>query len=363
MTLLLPILTAFLLAFFFLFRGKNEYNKTSNFLGLYFLLWAFTILFFFLSTEKLPWLNEKISEVIMLLFFVFLLAIPPTIYLHCVFLTRIHQKRYLKHYYVVFLLFFINVFSFIYMDSKKNLFMKEMSEKILMYSNYFALLFLFPLMSIYYLFLSISVFVKYKKEKYLDTTSPGIHPNKLLHFILGYVVFMIMLMISLSGILSRFFKISFELYSAAYFIYIAYISLKQEQFDLEVIIEQKEAKETDKYMSFFDGLEEKLDSIMKEEKPYLNAKLTLFQLAKKIGSNEKYLSLFLNSKYEMNFSTYINSYRIEEAKQLLLKKETANFTIETIANMAGFHSKSSFNIKFKNNTGLTPSEFKNKKGA
>ena len=97
---------------------------------------------------------------------------------------------------------------------------------------------------------------------------------------------------------------------------------------------------------------------MTTEKPFLDAKLTLNQLAKQIGSNEKYLSLFLNSKYEMNFSSYINSYRIEEAKLLLLQKETANFTIETIANMAGFHSKSSFNTCFKKAVGKTPSEFK-----
>lgn len=359
MSLLLPILTAFVLAFLFLFRGNGRQNKTSQFLGLYFLLWAFAISCFFLATEKLTWLPEKISEVIMLLFFVFLLAIPPTIYLYSAFLAGIRQNRNVKHYYVVFLLFFINAFSFLYMDSKKNLFMKEMSEKILTYSNYLALLFVFPLLSIYYLFLSISVFKTYKREKQLDPTSPGIHPDKLLHFILGYIIFMVLLLISLTGILPKFLKLSFELYSAAYFIYVGYISWKQEKLDFEVVQEQKEAKESETFAPFFVGLEEKLSAIMKEEKPFLDAKLTLNQLAKKIGSNEKYLSLFLNSKYEMNFATYINSYRIDEAKQLLVQKETANFTIETIANMAGFHSKSSFNSAFKKATGKTPSEFKN----
>jgi AraC-like DNA-binding protein len=358
MTLLIPILTAFILALLFLWRGKVKQNKTLQFLGLYFLLWSFAILCFFLATEKLSWLSEQISAIFILLFFVFLLAIPPTLYLYCSFLAEIRQKRSIKHYFLTLLLFFINAFSFFYLDLKKNLFLKEMAEKVVTYSNYLALLFVFPLLSIYYLFLSISVFKTYKREKQLDPTSPGIQPNKLLYFILGYVIFMILMLVNLTGVLPKFMKISFELYSAIYFIYVGYISWKQEQLDFEVKKEQIKAKETEIFAPFFEGLEEKLTRVMNTEKPFLDAKLTLNQLAKQIGSNEKYLSLFLNSKYEMNFSTYINSYRIEEAKQLLLQKETANFTIETIANMAGFHSKSSFNTGFKKSVGKTPSEFK-----
>lgn len=359
MSLLFPILTAFVLASLFLLRGKDRQNNTSQFLGLYFLLWAFAISCFFLATEKLSWLPEKVSEVIMLLFFVFLLAIPPTMYLYSTLLVGIRQKGTIKHYFVAFLLLFINAFAFFYMDSKKNLFMKQMAEQLLTYANYLALLFVFPLLSIYYLFLSVTVFKTYKIEKELDTTSVGIHPKKLFNFILGYVLFMVLMSINLMGILPKFLKISFELYSVAYFIYVAYISWKQERLDFEVKEEQLQAKDSENFAPFFEGLNEQLVRIMRDEKPFLDAKLNLNQLAKKIGSNEKYLSLFLNSKYEMNFTTYVNSFRIEEAKILLLKKETANFTIETIANMAGFHSKSTFNTTFKKATGKTPSEFKN----
>lgn len=359
MTLLIPILTSFVLGFIFLLKGNKLANKAVRFLGLYLLLWAFAILFFLLSTEKISWLSEQVSNIIMLLFFVFLLAIPPTFYLYSAFLTGIKKNKLISHYYIVFLLLFINIFSLLYMDSNKNPFMRELSEKLVTYSNYLALLFVFPLSSIYYLFLSISVFRIYKRDKQMDATLPGIHPQKLLHFIFGYIIFMILLLISLTGIVPRFFKLSFELYSAIYFIYVGYISWKQDHLDFVAQQEQLEAKESEKYAPFFEGLEEKLIVIMNTEKPFLDAKLTLNQLAKKIGSNEKYLSLFLNSKYEMNFATYINSFRIEEAKQLLVQKETANFTIETIANMAGFHSKSSFNTAFKKATGKTPSEFKN----
>ena len=64
----------------------------------------------------------------------------------------------------------------------------------------------------------------------MDATLLGIHPQKLLHFIF-YTLFLILLLISLTGIVPRFFKLSFELYSAIYFIYVGYISWKQDHLD------------------------------------------------------------------------------------------------------------------------------------
>ena len=108
----------------------------------------------------------------------------------------------------------------------------------------------------------------------------------------------------------------------------------------------------------FKSIEEGLIKVLNEEKRYLDPALTLNELAKLVGSNHRYLSNFLKIKYGANFSTYIDSHRIEESKKLLLSKENDNFTIETIANMAGFHSKLPFNIAFKATMGFTPSEFR-----
>ena len=51
----------------------------------------------------------------------------------------------------------------------------------------------------------------------------------------------------------------------------------------------------------------------------------------------------------------MNEYRIEEAKQILVRD--SNYTIEAQSQMVGFKSKSSFNIAFKKHTGITPSLF------
>ena len=98
-----------------------------------------------------------------------------------------------------------------------------------------------------------------------------------------------------------------------------------------------------------------------EDKIYLNPKLTVKDLAREIGSNEKYVSNLINKKNNMNFSNFINIYRVDYAKLLLFDEEYSNFTIEAIGGLAGFNSKSGFNATFKKVTGLTPTQFKTNK--
>lgn len=94
------------------------------------------------------------------------------------------------------------------------------------------------------------------------------------------------------------------------------------------------------------------------EKIFLNQNLTINDLATILETNSKYISHIINNEFKQSFINLVNSYRVEEAKTLLLAKENDLLTIEAIGNMAGFKSKSSFNIAFKKSTGKTPSEYK-----
>jgi AraC-like DNA-binding protein len=113
-------------------------------------------------------------------------------------------------------------------------------------------------------------------------------------------------------------------------------------------------------VSYFSMIEQNLEEYIIINKNYINPKLSLKECAKGINSNEKYLSNYLNKVMNMNFNTYINNLRIDEAKSLLVSSDSDLYTIEAIAKMAGFNSKSSFNAVFKKHVGMTPSEFKNK---
>ncbi len=100
----------------------------------------------------------------------------------------------------------------------------------------------------------------------------------------------------------------------------------------------------------------RLQHYMQHEKPYLYPAITLQDLADKLSIPPRNLSYLLNNYIKQNFFDYINSYRIEEAKQILQKKNRPKTVLEVLYSV-GFNSKSVFNTAFKKNTGMTPTEF------
>lgn len=104
-----------------------------------------------------------------------------------------------------------------------------------------------------------------------------------------------------------------------------------------------------------------LEKYMSQYKPYLKSELDLDTLAKAMEVHPKTLSQAINQILGNNFSEYINSYRIEEAKLLLQNITDNQTTIMEIMYQVGFNSRSVFNNAFKNKTGLTPSQYKEKK--
>lgn len=101
---------------------------------------------------------------------------------------------------------------------------------------------------------------------------------------------------------------------------------------------------------------EKIERIMKEEKPYLIADITIDSLAEKLGVFPKDLSVTLNRHFRVNFYEYINQHRINEAKKILLSDTTRSIT--DIVYDVGFNSKSVFYTFFKKSQGMTPSEYR-----
>ena len=99
------------------------------------------------------------------------------------------------------------------------------------------------------------------------------------------------------------------------------------------------------------------DFIKRADKPYLNEKISLTEVSKLLKVSSQQLSQVINEKTNYNFNDFINYYRIEEAKSLLISDSYANLTIDAIAQKAGFNSKSAFYTAFKKQTKMTPKEF------
>lgn len=148
-----------------------------------------------------------------------------------------------------------------------------------------------------------------------------------------------------------------------------YQGLKNPQFfqkisetDLAITeINQSKQKNSNLKIGVLNPLATELEKYMLEQKPYLNPELNLSTLAEILKLQPKTLSQTINQIIGSNFSEYINSYRIEEAKLLFQNNKDKNLTIMEVMYNVGFNSRSVFNTAFKNKTGVTPSQYKAKK--
>ncbi|MGB5990013.1 MAG: AraC family transcriptional regulator [Marinifilaceae bacterium] len=100
-------------------------------------------------------------------------------------------------------------------------------------------------------------------------------------------------------------------------------------------------------------------NIMNDKKAYRNPEYRLNDLADCLGKALHHVSQIINEREGISFSEFINKYRIEEAKQLLVSDKSRELTILAIAYEVGFNSKSAFYSAFKKSTNLTPSAYKN----
>jgi PAS domain S-box-containing protein len=100
-----------------------------------------------------------------------------------------------------------------------------------------------------------------------------------------------------------------------------------------------------------------LKKLMETDKLYLNSELTLKTLADLLGTNTKYLSQVVNHQAGINFQQFVNLYRVEEAKQKIIKDALSNLTLYGIALQCGFKNKSTFYKVFKELTGYTPKDY------
>lgn len=92
-----------------------------------------------------------------------------------------------------------------------------------------------------------------------------------------------------------------------------------------------------------------------KEKPYLREDLRLMDLQPLFPISRSYLSKIFNQEFGQSFSDFVNSYRIEKSKELLIKED---ISMPEIAERSGFNSVSTFRRAFIKHTGLKPSQYK-----
>ena len=109
-----------------------------------------------------------------------------------------------------------------------------------------------------------------------------------------------------------------------------------------------------------DALHGQIMALMTDECLYRDYELSLTALAGRLDLTPHQLSQFLNETLGMNFSNFINSFRVAEAQQLI--REDPSRSVISICFFVGFNSKSAFNNAFRKFTGTNPKEVRRHSG-
>ncbi|WP_415401511.1 helix-turn-helix transcriptional regulator [Tateyamaria sp. SN3-11] len=99
----------------------------------------------------------------------------------------------------------------------------------------------------------------------------------------------------------------------------------------------------------------KIEAAMTRDKLYQNPDLSLWDLAEAVGAKRHYVSQALNDNIGRSFFDYVNALRIEEAKRQL---EATDSSVIAITYDVGFNSRSVFYRVFKQDVGMTPSQYR-----
>ncbi len=107
-----------------------------------------------------------------------------------------------------------------------------------------------------------------------------------------------------------------------------------------------------------DDLKEKILDIILIQQKYKDKDYSAKRLAEDLGTNTRYISAVVNVRFHMNYTSFVNKYRIDEAMTLLVDKRYQDLNMEDISSMVGFSNRQSFYASFYKINGVTPREYK-----
>ncbi len=107
-----------------------------------------------------------------------------------------------------------------------------------------------------------------------------------------------------------------------------------------------------------DELKEKILNVVLIQKKYKDKNYSAKKLAEDLGTNTRYISAVVNVRFHMNYTSFVNKFRIEEAMALLVDRRYVDLNMEDISDMVGFANRQSFYASFYKINGMTPREYK-----
>lgn len=360
---------ATLLLIFLIFTNPKESNRKGN-------LWlgVFLLCVFFLMLDDLLLSTHLYHRYPHLIGFVpvFSLLAPSCLYFSISYFV-IPNKKWkitdLKHFSFLLLFLLLRIPFFLQSGEAK---IKEEFGNTEDDSVWLLLLIICCFAQIFvYWFLSYKKLKKHERNTALfSAANQDIQLKWLQHFCFVYLIMVSLWFLSVLFPQSSILDFSYFVYFAGAFLLAYYATRqeevfptnKQEKKEIELFISasEKAPKEKSSLLTK-DELtlyKTRLLKLMEEEKPYLNNQLNLPQLAHLLALTTHQLSYLLNTALDINFSSFINKYRAEEAKKLLADAKKEHYSMLQIAYEAGYNSKTVFNTHFKKASGMSPSTFR-----
>ena len=107
-----------------------------------------------------------------------------------------------------------------------------------------------------------------------------------------------------------------------------------------------------------DEMKEKILNIIVMQKKYKDKNYSAKRLAEDLGTNTRYISAVVNVRFHMNYTSFINKFRIEEAMTILVDKRYQDLRMEDVSDMVGFANRQSFYASFYKIMQMTPREYR-----
>lgn len=360
---------AFFLALLIISKKKKI---TADFILFYWLIiTGLPLLLYYINYDFYSSLFTRVNGSPSYLMFInipFLLLQSPFLYLYVSTIVQGRKKFHplqLLHFLPVILFFFAYLLIIGFQIEDK------INFDLRLYPNYWILKLFFPLtmiLAVFYIVQSYRILYKYQLyiySHYSYTDNIDLQWLKTL-IVLTISVWLIMIFFGIIfKQIHQFFSIhdivlitaSLSIFAIGYFGFLRsdVFLLRDITYTIDLNNESKIHKEvivTDKKSS---AEIEMILRYMETEKPWLENKLSIKDLADQLQMQTYHLSNLINNHLNKNFFDFVNEYRVNEVKEQLRIND--QFTILAIAYECGFNSKSSFNRIFKNTTGTTPSEY------
>ena len=107
-----------------------------------------------------------------------------------------------------------------------------------------------------------------------------------------------------------------------------------------------------------DEMQEKIMNIIVMQKKYRDKDYSAKKLAEDLGTNTRYISAVVNVRFHMNYTSFVNKYRIDEAMTILVDKRYQDLRMEEVSDMVGFANRQSFYASFFKIMGITPRAYR-----